>query len=244
MPMKRYIGFTRVQRWRRSKRHFPGTTSGGKVDRTKLAARVLGDDCGAKQLEAIVHPLVRESERDFSLRRRRGGAGRRARHSAAVRDRRRAARRRGGGGVGAGRGAARAGAGASRHDGRAVCPILAAQVPDAEKRRRADFVVDTGQGFDAARAQVRDILASIARMPAKTDALANQRPVEEASMREIVIDTETTGLDPYQGHRLVEIGCIELLNRIPSGQTFHRYINPERDIPQKSLRFMASTTSG
>jgi DNA polymerase-3 subunit epsilon len=50
-------------------------------------------------------------------------------------------------------------------------------------------------------------------------------------MREIVIDTETTGLDPYQGHRLVEIGCIELVNRIPSGQVFHRYINPERDIP-------------
>jgi DNA polymerase-3 subunit epsilon len=50
-------------------------------------------------------------------------------------------------------------------------------------------------------------------------------------MREIVLDTETTGLDPYQGHRLLEIGCIELVNRIPSGQVFHRYINPERDIP-------------
>jgi DNA polymerase-3 subunit epsilon len=50
-------------------------------------------------------------------------------------------------------------------------------------------------------------------------------------MREIVIDTETTGLDPYQGHRLIEIGCVELVNRIPSGQVFHCYINPERDIP-------------
>jgi DNA polymerase III subunit epsilon len=50
-------------------------------------------------------------------------------------------------------------------------------------------------------------------------------------MREIVLDTETTGLDPAQGHRLVEIGCIELINRVPSGQTFHRYVNPERDIP-------------
>jgi DNA polymerase-3 subunit epsilon len=54
-------------------------------------------------------------------------------------------------------------------------------------------------------------------------------------MREIVLDTETTGLDPYQGHRLIEIGCIELVNRIPSGQTFHRYINPERDIPAEAL---------
>ena len=50
-------------------------------------------------------------------------------------------------------------------------------------------------------------------------------------MREIVLDTETTGLDPLQGDRVVEIGCIELYNRIPTGQTFHRYINPERDMP-------------
>src|ERR1700721_2675897 len=54
-------------------------------------------------------------------------------------------------------------------------------------------------------------------------------------MREIVLDTETTGLDPYQGHRLIEVGCIELLNRIPSGQTFHRYVNPQRDIPPEAF---------
>jgi DNA polymerase-3 subunit epsilon len=54
-------------------------------------------------------------------------------------------------------------------------------------------------------------------------------------MREIVLDTETTGLDPYQGHRLIEVGCIELLNRIPSGQTFHRYVNPERDVPAEAF---------
>jgi DNA polymerase III subunit epsilon len=54
-------------------------------------------------------------------------------------------------------------------------------------------------------------------------------------MREIVLDTETTGLDPFQGHRLVEIGCIELLNRIPTGQTFHRYLNPERDMPEEAF---------
>jgi DNA polymerase III subunit epsilon len=50
-------------------------------------------------------------------------------------------------------------------------------------------------------------------------------------MREIVLDTETTGLDPYAGHRLIEIGCVELVNRMPSGQSFHRYVNPERDMP-------------
>jgi DNA polymerase III subunit epsilon len=53
-------------------------------------------------------------------------------------------------------------------------------------------------------------------------------------VREIVLDTETTGLDPFQGHRLVEIGCIELVNRIPSGQSFHRYLNPERDVPPEA----------
>ena len=55
-------------------------------------------------------------------------------------------------------------------------------------------------------------------------------------MREIVFDTETTGLDPFDGHRIVEIGCIELINRIPSGVTFHRYLNPERDVPDGAFR--------
>lgn len=50
-------------------------------------------------------------------------------------------------------------------------------------------------------------------------------------MREIVFDTETTGLDPRTGDRMVEIGCIELVNLVPTGQTFHAYFNPERDMP-------------
>jgi DNA polymerase-3 subunit epsilon len=50
-------------------------------------------------------------------------------------------------------------------------------------------------------------------------------------MREIVLDTETTGLDPKDGHRLVEIGCIELVNHIATGESYHQYINPERDMP-------------
>jgi DNA polymerase III subunit epsilon len=58
---------------------------------------------------------------------------------------------------------------------------------------------------------------------------------ENNGMREIVLDTETTGLDPYQGHRLVEIGCIELVNRFPSGQSFHHYLNPERDVPAEAF---------
>jgi DNA polymerase-3 subunit epsilon len=54
-------------------------------------------------------------------------------------------------------------------------------------------------------------------------------------MREIVLDTETTGLDPLRGDRLVEVGCIEIFNRMPTGQTFHRYINPERDMPAEAF---------
>jgi DNA polymerase-3 subunit epsilon len=53
-------------------------------------------------------------------------------------------------------------------------------------------------------------------------------------MREIVLDTETTGLDPSEGHRLVEIGGIELYNCIPTGQVFHRYVDPQRDVPDSA----------
>jgi DNA polymerase-3 subunit epsilon len=55
-------------------------------------------------------------------------------------------------------------------------------------------------------------------------------------MREIVFDTETTGLDPLTGDRLVEIGCIEMVNRFPTGKVFHRYINPERDMPEPAFK--------
>jgi DNA polymerase-3 subunit epsilon len=54
-------------------------------------------------------------------------------------------------------------------------------------------------------------------------------------LREIVFDTETTGLDPVQGHRLVEIGCVDLLNRFPTGRTFHKYLNPQRDMPVEAF---------
>ena len=50
-------------------------------------------------------------------------------------------------------------------------------------------------------------------------------------MREIILDTETTGLDPAAGHRVVELACLELVNRVPSGETFQSYLNPERDMP-------------
>jgi DNA polymerase-3 subunit epsilon len=54
-------------------------------------------------------------------------------------------------------------------------------------------------------------------------------------MREVVIDTETTGLDPQDGHRIVEIACLELIHHVPTGRGFHRYLNPERDVPADAM---------
>ena len=53
-------------------------------------------------------------------------------------------------------------------------------------------------------------------------------------MREIVLDTETTGLDPFSGHRIVEIGCVELINHVRTGNFFHTYLNPERSMPREA----------
>jgi DNA polymerase III subunit epsilon len=54
-------------------------------------------------------------------------------------------------------------------------------------------------------------------------------------MREVVIDTETTGLDPQDGHRIVEIACLELIHHVPTGRKLHRYVNPERDVPADAV---------
>lgn len=69
-------------------------------------------------------------------------------------------------------------------------------------------------------------------------------------MREIVLDTETTGLDPQSGHRIVEIACLELLHHIPTGRSFHRYVNPGREVPSDansvhglSAEFLAAHSS-
>jgi hypothetical protein len=63
------------------------------------------------------------------------------------------------------------------------------------------------------------------------------------AMREIILDTETTGLDAASGDRIVEIACLELENRIPTGSHFQRYINPERDMPEGAFRIHGSTGS-
>ncbi len=145
---------------------FPGTTIGNKVDRDKLAKRVLGDPSAIEKLEGIVHPLVRSAEERFLSEAERRGAGVAVLDipllfetggdkrcdavvvvSAPVEMQRE-------------RVLARPGMTEQK-----FATILAKQMPDPEKRKRADFVVDTSRGFDAARAQVRDILIRVARMP-------------------------------------------------------------------------------
>lgn len=61
-------------------------------------------------------------------------------------------------------------------------------------------------------------------------------------MREIILDTETTGLSPAEGDRLVEIGCLELINHVATGKTYHQYINPERDMPEGAFRVHGLST--
>jgi dephospho-CoA kinase len=145
---------------------FPGATTGGKVDRNKLAARVLGDAAALKRLEAIVHPLVQQAEeRLLAEAEARGeriavldipllfetGGDRRVDAVVVVSAPPEVQRAR-----------------VLERPGMTVEKleaILAKQMPDAEKRARADFVVDTAQGYEAARAQVRAILGAVATMP-------------------------------------------------------------------------------
>jgi dephospho-CoA kinase len=146
---------------------FPGTTRDGKVDRAALGQRMVGDAEALRFLESIVHPLVGRVREQFLADAQATGAkvavldipllfetGGESRVDAVVV-------------VSAPPGVQRArmlerGLPADRLEA-----LLARQMPDAEKRRRADFVVDTGHGIESAREQVRAILAAVAKMPAK-----------------------------------------------------------------------------
>jgi dephospho-CoA kinase len=145
---------------------FPGSITGGKVDRNKLAAMVLNDKAALTRLEAIVHPMVTASREKFLAEARNRGANivvldvpllfetsaeRRCDAVVVVSapadvQRSRAFQRPG------------------MTDDK-LAAILAKQMPDAEKRQRADFVVDSSHSFDHARAQIRDILQKIAKLP-------------------------------------------------------------------------------
>ena len=144
---------------------FPGTTENGKVNRDKLAQRVLGDAAAIKKLESIVHPLVAASRDRFLAEAERRGVkvavldipllyetgGEKLCDAVVVvsapaeMQRRRAFERPG-------------------MTEEKFAAILAKQIPDAEKRGRADFVVDTSRGFEVAHEQVRDIIARVSKM--------------------------------------------------------------------------------
>jgi len=145
---------------------FPGTTVGGKVDRAKLSAKVVHDQAAIKQLEQIVHPMLGASRQKFLDDAERSGApvvvmdipllfetGGEKRVDAVVvvstdpsTQRERILAR-------------------GTMTSEALDAILARQLPDAEKRKRADFVVDTSHGLDPVRAAIRDILAEVVKMP-------------------------------------------------------------------------------
>jgi len=145
---------------------FPGTTAEGKVDRARLSARVVHDPAAIKQLEQIVHPMLGASRQKFLHEAEQSGApvavvdvpllyetGGEKRVDAVVvvtttpeiQHQRILAR--------------------DNMTGEKLDAILARQLPDAEKRKRADFVVDTSHGLDPVRARIRDILAEAAKMP-------------------------------------------------------------------------------
>jgi dephospho-CoA kinase len=145
---------------------FPGTTADGKVDRARLSARVVHDPAAMKQLEQIVHPMLGASRRKFFGDAEQSGApvavvdvpllfetGGEKRVDAVVvvttspeNQRERILAR-------------------GTMTNEALDSILARQLPDAEKRQRADFVVDTSHGLDPVRAQIRDILEQVVMMP-------------------------------------------------------------------------------
>ena len=145
---------------------FPGTTAGGKVDRAKLSARVVHDQAAIKQLEQIVHPMLGASRKKFLDEAEASGApvvvmdipllfetGGEKRVDAVVVVSTDAATQRE-------RILAR-----GTMTNEALDGILARQLPDAEKRKRADFVVDTSHGLDPVRTAISDILAEVVKMP-------------------------------------------------------------------------------
>lgn len=144
---------------------FPGTTAGGVVDRVRLGAQVIGNADAIKRLEAIVHPLVAQKRDQFLAESEKNGAdvavldipllyetgGDKRCDAVAVVSAPAEVQRE--------RVLTRPGMTEER-----FLAILAKQMPDAEKRRRADFIVDTSKGFDAARQQVREILDKVRKM--------------------------------------------------------------------------------
>ena len=227
---------------------FPGVVKNGVLDRQALGARVFGNKEALRRLEAIVHPLVGQRQRAFLKRAAlRGeqlvvldipllfeGLGERRVDATLV---------------------VSAPAFLQRHRVMARPGMTAEQArrhPAPAGARRAEAAQGKTSSSRPGWASRRRGRRSPRRSPgSKPGAAASGRPIRGARnsqaslrapsqvarsrlqgrMREIVLDTETTGLDPLAGHRVVEIGCIELINTVATGQTFQAYFNPEHDMP-------------
>ena len=199
-----------------------------------LAERVFGDRKALARLEGILHPMVAEAEKRFLAQ------ARARREPLAVLDIPLLYETRGCGSlrlcdrcVRPDDATAPARATSTRNDRGPICRDP--ETADAGCRKTA-----AGGLCRADRARPRPQSASIAGIVATLR--QQKRPLRNRvgktlrrrggrMMREIVLDTETTGLDPTVGHRIIEIACVELLHHVPTGRDFHRYVNPGRDIP-------------
>ena len=219
---------------------FPGAVREGKVDRTLLAQEIAGSPERLKQLEAIVHPMVVAAEIDFLREQEEQGAklavleipllfetGAHTRVdvtvvvSAPEEVQRERVLARPGMTPDKLEASARAPASRRREAG-------AGRLRCGQRRRRLQTCrIRSIRFFDSLQGREGRVMERLRH---------GQATYEELSLREIVLDTETTGLDPFDGHRVVEIGCVELLNCIPTGRVWHCHLNPERDMPLPGLR--------
>ena len=204
---------------------FPDTTGPEGVNRTALGEAVLGNPALLAKLEALVHPAVGEERAaflaahadaplvvfDVPLLFETGGDAQstRSRWSRAPADVQRA------------RVLARPGMTETRLDA-----ILARQTPDAEKRARADFVIDTGVPLAATRARVGEVIACL---------IGAARPIGCRPCAKSCSIPKPPASASRDGDRLVEIGCVELFNRVETGRTYHAYFHPERTMPAEAF---------
>ena len=227
----------RARRCRQSQAAFPGTVREGKVDRALLAQEVAGSPEKLKLLESIVHPMVVKAEIDFLREQERQGAKFAVLEIPLLFE-------------------------TDAHTRVDVTVVVSApeEVQKARvlarpgmshaKARSAAQAATVGRGKARARRlrcghgdnrlqtcrirSIRFLIRSGPQRPRHGAASSRTFELGDFLVREVVLDTETTGLDPASGHRIVEIGAVELLNCIPTGRVWHCHLNPDRDMPQQA----------
>lgn len=100
-------------------------------------------------------------------------------------------------------------------------------MPDAEKCMKADYIIPTGLGLAHSLKALKLALVNIEKKKRRKKKI----PRRKSASAKIVLDTETTGMDPFKGDRIIEIGAVEFMGHLPTGKTLQIYINPGADIP-------------